>query len=362
MAVVARLWSSLAIVLFAFASTVAGARAACSSEALSAADLGPQSTFTSVAASSAEDAWAVGSTQAGTVPIAEHWDGATWSFAPFTAPSTGALTSVAALGPGDVWAVGYDGSGALIERWNGAKWSRLTPPAGADGLAGVAARSITDVWAVGSSHWIDTSPAVLHWDGARWSNVPTARLRGGPSSLLGVAMAGPTDVWAVGTSNGSGLTEHWSGTSWSVVPSPVLVDGSLQAVAANESEAWAVGQQALGGRYQPLVEHWTGRAWNVVPVPDPSRGGAVLYGVALDPTGAWVVGASVRSGIAASDAPLLMRYAGGTWTVADNRGSSADLFAVATLPGRSTAWVAGQNLNASAGADACLALEQPPAE
>jgi hypothetical protein len=225
----------------------------------------------------------------------------------------------------------------------------------------VAARSAADVWAVGSVHAIETSPVALHWDGARWTNVPTARVRDGSASLLGVATVGVTDAWAVGASNGSGLIEHWNGTSWSVVASPVLTDGSLQAVAANASEAWAVGQQVRDGHYQPVVEHWDGRAWNAVPTSAPAGAGAVLYGVALDATGAWAVGASVRPGgdVTAADAPLLMRYSAGSWTMAENRGSG-DLFAVATVPGRSTAWVVGQNLNAAASAGACLALEPPP--
>jgi hypothetical protein len=128
----------------------------------------------------------------------EHWDGTSWSFAPVASQSPGALTSVAALGSNDAWAVGYDDAGALIERWNGATWNRLAVPLGADGLAGVAARSPADVWAVGSAHSIATNPVALHWDGVRWSNVPTARVRGRSASLLGVAIAGATDVWAVG--------------------------------------------------------------------------------------------------------------------------------------------------------------------
>jgi hypothetical protein len=362
MAVVTRVWSSLAIVPFLFVSTVGGARAACSSEPFSA-NLGSQSSFMSIAALSPMDAWAVGSMQAGagTLPVAERWDGATWSFAPVASQSPGALTSVTTLGPDDAWAVGYDDSGALIERWNGATWNRLAAPPGADSLAGVGAGSPADVWAVGSAHAIDTSPAALHWNGVRWSNAPTARVRAGSASLLGVAVAGAADVWAVGSSIGSGLTEHWNGTSWSVVTSPVLTDGSLQAVAANASEAWAVGQQVRDGRYEPVVEHWNGRAWSVVPTSAPVGAGAVLYGVALDATGAWAVGASVRPGgdVTAADAPLLMRYSAGGWTMADSRGSG-DLFAVATVPGRSTAWVVGQNLNAVASAGACLALEPPP--
>ncbi len=128
--------------------------------------------------------------------------------------------------------------------------------------------------------------------------------------------------------------------------------GSLGCRAASSWRAIRTGRRALG---RPRVE----RRADAVSFARRRRS----YGVALDATGASVVGASVRSGdVAADDAPLLMRYAGGSWTMADSRGSSADLFSVATVPGRSTAWVVGQNPNASAGADACLALEPPPTQ
>src|SRR5579872_335860 len=83
---------------------------------------------------------------------------------------------VAAVSASDVWAVGSSGSQAssgqtLIERWNGASWSVVTSPNPGSMyniLSGVAAVSASDVWAVG--YYVNSSQVtqtlVEHWNGA----------------------------------------------------------------------------------------------------------------------------------------------------------------------------------------------------
>ncbi len=276
---VSRIASSLTVLL-ALVGTAAVARAACSPTPLAA--LGQQSTLAGIAATSATDAWAVGSAQLGTQPFAEHWDGATWSAAPLPSQPGGSLTSVAATSATNAWAVGYAGAGPLIVHWNGRSWVAVEAPYGADALASVSARGPRDVWTVGSVRSIATRPAALHWDGERWANVPTARVAGDDAALLGVAVAGARDAWAVGSAGGTGLIERWDGTAWNAVPSPSLRNGSLQAVSANGAEAWAVGQQVVAGRYRPVVERWDGRAWGLVATPD--SGASTRYCIAWPPT------------------------------------------------------------------------------
>jgi hypothetical protein len=83
----------------------------------------------------------------------------------------------------------------------------VATPASGGGLTGVAARSATDVWAVGSI----TDPAgttgatgattTLHWDGTAWSRVANPS---GDSILRAVsATPGGGDLWAVGVGNGT---------------------------------------------------------------------------------------------------------------------------------------------------------------
>ena len=66
-----------------------------------------------------------------------------------------------------VWAVGYAGLKTLIQRWNGAAWTRVTSPSppGADDLAGVTAISARDAWAVAQGNG---QILIVHWSGSAW--------------------------------------------------------------------------------------------------------------------------------------------------------------------------------------------------
>jgi hypothetical protein len=92
-----------------------------------------------------------------------------------------------------------------------------------NGLFAVSASSPSDIWAVGQ--------AVIHFDGATWTDFPAPGIDGvAPSEMKCVADISPTDTWAAGnvsgpTILGAGPTnqpviEHWDGTQWSVFPSP----------------------------------------------------------------------------------------------------------------------------------------------
>jgi hypothetical protein len=94
----------------------------------------------------------------------------------------------------------------------------------------VKALSPTDVWAVGVifNDFDLPDAAIAHWDGTQWTDVPSPRIDDPrhDSQLAGVAAISPSDIWAVGAigdfSNDrpETLTEHWDGTSWSIIPSP----------------------------------------------------------------------------------------------------------------------------------------------
>jgi len=86
-------------------------------------------------------------------------------------------------------------------------------------LHGVSALSANDIWAVGSGVIGDESAtATLHWNGTRWSVIPSPNV--GPevdNSLTGVAAVSSDDIWAVGTQQPTNLTDpsalilHWNG-------------------------------------------------------------------------------------------------------------------------------------------------------
>src|SRR5260221_7788547 len=134
---------------------------ACGWSVVSSPNGDSSSGLSSVAAVSANDIWAVGSSgsQMGSgQTLIEHWDGTQWSLV--QSPSTGSLyntlTGVAVISANDVWAVGWQANGGpshtLIEHWNGTQWSVVPSPSPAsvnNELFGVAAVSATDIWAVG---------------------------------------------------------------------------------------------------------------------------------------------------------------------------------------------------------------------
>src|SRR5689334_7239646 len=121
---------------------------------------------------SATDAWAVGEYNPGVPPtvtgrrtLIEHFDGNTWTLTPSPNPS-----------------------------WSGMDLATLED---------TDAATATDVWAVGYSEDFGSlrlNTLAEHWDGTRWSIVPSPNPAGKsqPNQLFGVAVVSSDDVWAVG--------------------------------------------------------------------------------------------------------------------------------------------------------------------
>src|SRR5205823_4934960 len=139
-----------------------------------------------------------------------------------------------------------------------------------------------------------TQTLVEHWDGARWSIVPSPNLGTGYNQLNAVtAVPCSPELWAVGTAGSSTLILHWDGTQWSIISSPNPgTNPQLYSVAANSTcDVWAVGY--TGGNSGPLTltEHWNGSTWSVVTSPNPSTTQNRLLGVtALATNNVWAVG------------------------------------------------------------------------
>jgi hypothetical protein len=243
---------------------------------------GGSALFNGVAATSADNAWAVGSIGGGpgspeyTVPLIEHWNGKKWTQQFFRLPvNSGQFTAVAATSADNAWAVGWTGSqapnGALIEHWNGKKWKRLpaNTPGGYGVLQGVAATSPDNAWAIGHTNTTATSQSLtLHWNGKRWSVVPSPNPTG-DTNLLAVGATSAGNAWAVGYTNPSScnpmcgtIAIHWNGKAWSVVPTPDppadFLDAFLGVVAISPDDAWAVGTTDWGST---IIAHWNGHTW-----------------------------------------------------------------------------------------------------
>jgi hypothetical protein len=192
--------------------------------------------FSGVAASSPEDAWAVGSGRYGSIdgPLAEHWDGVRWTIVP-TPFRTGALTNVAANAPDDAWAVGwtygkgrrvyrhhsYPATESLLEHWDGHRWARVQVvwPRLFIGFEFVRGDGAGGGWVFGGErtkamarHHVPSRDVLLHWDGTAWKRVAVPR----GYVFTDLAAVSPEDVWLVGDKIGvsRAVAMHWTGTRW----------------------------------------------------------------------------------------------------------------------------------------------------
>src|SRR3954454_9441940 len=243
-----------------------------------------------VSASSADDAWAVGSfccsmRNSGTGALTERWDGSAWTavLGPDARFQDEVLNGVDDIAPSDAWAVGrvkqsgYTGGNPLILHWNGSSWQTVPPPSGVtgelratsgDGRPGGA-------WAVGDDG--HGHPLALRCTVTACSRIalPQAAAVG---RLRGIKAFAHDDVWAIGESGGSTLTMHWNGAAWSVVssPNPDPYVNVLNAVAGvGPNDFWAVGRQArnkadtgIAPGTRTLAMHWDGKGWSVPSTPN----------------------------------------------------------------------------------------------
>lgn len=247
------------------------------------------------------------------------------------------LHSVSALAKNDVWAIGVSyniertlGS-TLIEHWNGSRWSVVpspNPSSTLNILYGVAAVATNDAWAVGYAATTSSGAVIMHWNGSLWSVVPNPPSSIFMSNLMALAVISANDIWAVGSGRigdeDATLTLHWNGTTWSFVPSPNVtpeVDNTLSGVAAVASnDVWAVGTQQPTSLTDPhtLVLHWNGSAWSIVP--SPNEGGDnvdnhLLAAAAVASNDVWAVGFS-------GFGTLAEHWDGTRWSVVPTPGSA----------------------------------------
>ena len=314
------------------------------------------------------DVWAVGVSSASgytsSRALIEHWDGTRWSIVKSISPGTSfnILAAVAAVSANDAWAIGEFSSSSgsyktLIEHWNGAAWSVVPSPNASvtlNFLSGIAVVSANDIWTVGSfQNGDDSVPLTLHWNGSVWSIVSSPTIANIDTSLSGVTAIAANDVWAVGASGDVNheartFTVHWNGTSWSIVPSANDgVEGNfLHAVTAIASDnVWAVGRVE---NIDTLALHWDGANWSVVSTPTILNNGFATLDsvVALPSQSEWAVGQFFQNSQSRSRT-LTELWNGSSWSIVSspNRGLSHNyLNGVGATP-IGTLWAVGAHYN-----------------
>lgn len=189
----------------------------------------------------------------------------------------------------------------------GLVWSTV-PISSSGALRGVAAVSANDVWAVGHTFESPKANLIQHWDGAKWSSMPTPRTGSGDNLLYAVAALAPDDVWAVGQYGSAPiqtLTLHWNGKAWKIVSSPDIQgsDSTLAAIAAiSENDVWAAGSSYSPGigtlvpgvqrKSSPLLEHWNGHAWSIVATPAVAEQSSLSAIAAIATSDIWAGGST----------------------------------------------------------------------
>ncbi len=88
--------------------------------------------------------------------------------------------------------------------WNGSKWSVVpsqNPETESNYLQGVAVVTANNIWAVGYAYDFNTNPTTLieHWNGSKWSVVPSPNRQPPADSLSAVAILSAHDIWAIGS-------------------------------------------------------------------------------------------------------------------------------------------------------------------
>jgi hypothetical protein len=311
------------------------------------------------------DCWAVGDTHnavGAELNEALHWTGGKWSVVrtpdPGGSTASGdfnALYGIACTSASNCWAVGlyykagHDGRNQVLH-WNGMTWTPVPAPelgtgnGSFDSLFAVRCPSATNCWAVGTANKSLGSAGLneaLHWDGRKWSLVPTpdpgGTSRGALSELNGVACGGPSDCWAVGdyaqkvNTLAPGLSQalHWNGRTWSWVHTPSPggslggdVSALFGAFCLSPRDCWAAGwygKLGMPDTFVNLVSHWDGRTWHQVTTPNPDGTGLGAQNVLLDvtctsPANCWAVGefGSTRSGGVVLNE--ILRWNGHTWS------------------------------------------------
>ncbi len=332
--------------------------------------------FSGVSCATGSSCTAVGTAVANTT-LAESWAGTKWTIEPTPAPdksTSSNLTSVSCTAATACLAVGsyYSSLGSgwlpLAELWNGSSWTIRPPPTPSDGsndiLSYVQCATVKACMAVGSYYSSATSqtvPLVEFWDGSAWT-IQTVSLPSGASGgqLFGVSCPSMTACTAVGIyyttvggpSEELALAESWNGTNWSLQPTPNPISNasySLNAVWCLSAKSCnAVGRIFMGSNEETLAESWDGTTWSIRPTPNPSASTySYLANLSCDPSGVpcKAVGTS-------GNETLVESWDGTTWstqTTPQPADSTQSSFSDVSCTAANACTAVGQYLDSTAG-------------
>jgi hypothetical protein len=231
-----------------------------------------------------------------TFPMAETWNGTSWTLQPTPNPPgvDSSLSAVSCLSPTACMAVGSYGNSSEVDKaftefWNGKTWALVpfTDKFYDVFLTGVSCPSASFCLAVGQANRTDLSAT---WNGTAWTVSAMPNPGGGYTPLLnGLSCASATACTVVGSAFTAadaqkGLAQRWNGTKWSFqsVPKVQLNDVSC----ATASTCVAVGQ-AFADKADPVALGWSSATgWTSQATASPPKANhSELDGVSCQPSG-----------------------------------------------------------------------------
>lgn len=186
----------------------------------------PNVSLSDVLALAHDNVWAVGG-KGEVSRLILHWDGGAWAGVP--GPSGSELTALAATGANDVWAVG-----AGVLHWNGISWSTTRP----DRATAIVALATDEVWISVSDP--RTGEAYSHWNGKGWEMFPNPSVVAGHVNEL--AAVASDDIYASTHNIYTQGIQHWDGTSWNLDNTYMMRDLNITGLSmVSASEGWGAG-------------------------------------------------------------------------------------------------------------------------
>jgi hypothetical protein len=245
------------------------------------------------------------------------------------------LTDVTAVSADEGWAVGTsqkdDGTGdqkqVLVHR-SGKTWKQSPLPEGAEKavLGQIEGSSPDNVWLFASASGGQGKALAFRWDGERWKTAPA------PPSVNAwtkrtVTVLGEDDVWALDEQRKS--VHHWNGSEWTESKLPAGVNADA-IDAGGPDDVWAVGFRDTGDdgggpMSQPSAAHWDGKEWKTTKTPEyhfpdpapPEETASLESVVAVSGDEVWAVGSHTfnhgEGGPEPEEENILLRWDGGKW-------------------------------------------------
>jgi hypothetical protein len=104
-----------------------------------------------------------------------------------------------------VWVGGTNGTGPLLEQFNGTSWQVMTTPSSFadEGVLAMAAQSGSDVWIFSQGDPLTDPLLLANWNGSSWTD-STSPIPADTSVSIGSAASSPSYTWLFGYDGSTG--------------------------------------------------------------------------------------------------------------------------------------------------------------